>query len=229
MMSQTSLFASSLMDVDDAFTGNAKSALLLPFETAEFIVLDLETTGLNAKKSSITEITAIKYTNNQDTAMFSTLVAPREPIPPEVEAMTGISNEMVAHAPPLMMVMNDLLAFVGTTPLIVGHNVSFDMTFLREKCRECGFFGLEDRFAWERAFCTKVLAQKLLPGLPSYEGILVATQCGYHNPNPHRAEADVRMSAAILFHLAEKAVTLGHTIHTPHDLLMVQGLLTPKA
>jgi|GEM_PF-1912262 len=227
MIGQTSLFASSLMS-DDPLRDAGISALTTRFEDAEFIVLDIETTGLNAKKSSITEITAIKYTNNRDTEMFSTLVAPKESISNEIEALTGITNEMVVNAPPLMMVMNDLLAFMGNTPLVVGHNVSFDVGFLREKCRECGFFGLENRIAWERSFCTKVLAQKLLPGLPSYEGILVATQIGYHNPNPHRAEADVRMSAAILFALADKARLQGHTINTPEDLLNIQGRIAAK-
>jgi DNA polymerase III epsilon subunit family exonuclease len=226
MSGQTSLFASSLMG--EGTDTVRVSALQTPFAEAEFVVLDLETTGLNAKKSSITEITAIKYTNNRDTEMFSTLVAPKEAIPADIESFTGITNEMVVNAPPLMMVMNDLLAFMGNTPLVVGHNVSFDIGFLREKCRECGFFGLEERIAWERAFCTKMLAQKLLPGLPSYEGILVATQIGYHNPSPHRAEADVRMSAAILFALADKAKRDGHTIATPEDLLNIQGRIAPK-
>ena len=224
---QTSLF-SSLFHQETQAAPSTELLLAQPFETATFTVIDLETTGLNAKRNSITEITAIQYVNGVAQGVFSTLVQPKEPIPYEVESLTGISNEMVANAPPLMMVLNDLLAFIGSAPLLVGHNVSFDIQFLREKCHECGLIGLEHRIDLSKAFCTKVLAQKIMPGLPSYEGIVVATQCGYYNDNPHRAEADVRMSAAILFALVEKLLQQGKRISTVSDLLVVQGVLQER-
>lgn len=222
---QTSLFATSFQDSETDRISDS-SLFQTPFDDAVFVVLDLETTGLSPKKNSITEITAITYQNNQDLEMFSTLVKPNEDIPPEVEALTGITNEMVAQAPPLLMAMNELFAFMGTRPILVGHNVGFDLAFLQAKAEECGFYGMEERLSPSRSFCTKVLAQKILPPLPSYEGILVATQCGYYNPNPHRAEADVRMSAAILFALVQKSRDNGTPIHTVDDLLDLQGRLS---
>ena len=225
-MAQTSLFASLFQEAVD--TPSYEHLKAQPFEASPFFVLDLETTGLSAKKNSITEITVIKYVNGQDLEMFSTLVKPHESIPQEVESLTGISNELVAQAPSLLMVINDLMQFLGQSPFIVGHNVAFDLSFLQAKSQECGFHGLENRFALEHALCTKVLAQKVLPNLPSYEGILVATQCGYHNPNPHRAEADVRMSAAILFALVQKLRNAGHGIHTVQDVFDVQGPLQAR-
>jgi DNA polymerase III epsilon subunit family exonuclease len=228
-MMQTSLFA-TLFDNETPSQTAAQSLLATPLHEATFTVIDLETTGLNPKRSSITEITAITFINGQETNKYSTLVKPKELIPLEVENLTGISNEMVANAPPLMMVMNELLSFVGPNPIIVGHNVSFDISFLREKCLDCGLTGLENRFAYEQAFCTKVLAQKVLPGLPSYEGIVVATQCGYHNNNPHRAEADVRMSAAILFTLIDKLKAQPNILNqqTIQALLNYQGTLASR-
>jgi DNA polymerase III epsilon subunit family exonuclease len=224
---QTSLF-SSLFSQETEAAPSTQALLAQAFDTATFTVIDLETTGLNAKRNSITEITAIHYVNGQATDIFSTLVQPKEPIPYEVENLTGISNEMVATAPPLMMVLNDLISFMGASPLLVGHNVSFDLAFLREKCLECGLVGLEQRIDISKAFCTKVLAQKVMPGLPSYEGIVVATQCGYHNDNPHRAEADVRMSAAILFALVAKLRGQGQAIVTVGDVMGVQGVLQER-
>jgi DNA polymerase III epsilon subunit-like protein len=226
--SQASLFSVLQPAVDPTDTGAPWQET--PFEEAEFLVLDLETTGLSAKRNSITEITAIKFKASTAgegvaLAMFSTLVRPAEPIPPEVEDLTGISNDMVRQAPPLIMVLNDLLQFMGSNPIVVGHNVSFDIEFLREKCESTGLLNGSSLITLERAFCTRRLAQKLLPGLPSYQGIVVATQCGYHNDNPHRAEADVRMAAAILFSLAEKARQQGHSLKTLGDLQQVQGVL----
>jgi DNA polymerase III subunit epsilon len=219
---QTSLFASGLMS-DSQPSVNAQEILNQPLRTIEFVVLDLETTGFNPKKNSITEITAIRYINGIEQAMYSTLVNPTERIPSEVEALTGISNEMVADAPPLLMAMNGLFEFMGSQPVIVGHNVGFDLGFLIAKSEECGFHTLQSRLNSHLAVCTCQLARKVMPGLPSYEGILVATQCGYHNPNPHRAEADVRMSAAILFALITKSLQSAQPLHTLQDIIHIQG------
>lgn len=231
MFEQTSLFSALLEQEPTADTPQhtAETVLAQRLEEAVFVVLDLETTGLSATRNAITEITAIKYQNGEQLDIFSTLVQPKEPIPPEVEDLTGITNEMVRTAPPLLMVMNDLLNFLGPLPMIVGHNVSFDIGFLQAKAKECGFGSSDERLAYHRALCTKVLAQKQLPGLPSYEGIVIATQIGYHNPNPHRAEADVRMSAAILFEFI-KRLQAEHTLkqNTVAGLLEYQGLLQAR-
>jgi DNA polymerase III epsilon subunit family exonuclease len=195
---------------------------------AVFSVLDLETTGLNAKRNAITEVTAIQFRNGVEIGKYSTLIKPTEAIPEEVELLTGISNDMVKNAPALVMALSELSAFLGPSPIIVGHNVSFDMGFLKEKISQSGLDVFAERYDLSRAFCTKVLAQKALPSLPSYEGIVVATAIGYHNPNPHRAEADVRMSAAILFSLIEKLQAENATLKTVQDLLVYQGVLSER-
>jgi DNA polymerase III epsilon subunit-like protein len=231
MFEQASLFSAFLQDDSTTDTATTSEAHVLKqsLDEAIFVVLDLETTGLNPQRNAITEVTAIKYQHGQEIDKLSTLVQPKEPIPTEVEDLTGITNDMVKNAPPLLMVMNDLLSFMGSTPIIVGHNVTFDLAFLQAKARECGFGTSDERLAYHRALCTKVLAQKQLPGLPSYEGMVVATQLGYHNPNPHRAEADVRMSAAILFALIERLHTAG-TLNssTVEALLDYQGRLQAR-
>ena len=204
---------------------DTSAVLKQSLESATFTVIDLETTGLSAKRNAITEVTAIQFVNGEAKDMYSTLVQPNEAISQEVEDLTGISNEMVKSAPPLVIVLHELLSFMGPNPLIVGHNVPFDIGFLREKCEQSGLLGAERQLDIEQAFCTKVLAQKALPMLPSYEGIVVATQCGYHNDNPHRAEADVRMSAAILFALIQKVKEEGTKLKTVEDLLTYQGRL----
>ncbi len=198
----------------------------LKLDEAVFTVLDLETTGLNAKRNAITEVTAIQYRNGQEVDKYSTLVKPTEPISEEVELLTGISNDMVRNAPALVMVLSELSAFIGESPLIVGHNVGFDIGFLREKVSQSGLDVFLDRYNLARAFCTRVLAVKAIPGLPSYEGIVVATSCGVYNPNPHRAESDVRMSAGILFELIRRLRGQGIALHTVQDLLEWQGILT---
>ncbi|MEM0951762.1 MAG: 3'-5' exonuclease [Cyanobacteria bacterium P01_H01_bin.74] len=208
-----------------------------PLSEAVFTVIDLETTGLSPKKSSITEITAIQYQQGKEIAKFTTLVKPHHVIPEEVELLTGITNAMVRHSPSLPVVLGELSQFLGETPLIVGHNVSFDVGFLYEKLEQNGLEMMTSRFDIQRSFCTKVLAKKILPSLPSYEGIVVATAIGYHNPNPHRAEADVRMSAAILYALIEKlklqasdaeTSSSSQAVETVGELLALQGNLSAR-
>jgi DNA polymerase III epsilon subunit family exonuclease len=225
---QQSLFGNLALSEPVASETSSLPLDQLPLEEAVFTVLDLETTGLNAKKNAITEVTAIQFRNGVEIGKYSTLVKPTEPIPEEVELLTGITNDMVKNSPALIMVLSELSGFIGDSPMIVGHNVSFDIGFLREKVSQNGLSVFLDRYDLSRAFCTKVLAQKALPSLPSYEGIVVATAIGYHNPNPHRAEADVRMSAGILFELINRLKAQDALMKTAQDLLNYQGILQER-
>lgn len=206
---QTSLFAQSnfqpeLVEGGGDTANTAIDWLNKGVKDTVFTVIDLETTGLNSKKNAITEIVAIQFKNGIEIAKFSTLVKPTEPVTPESEAITGISQAMVENAPALINVLSDLASFVGPNPILVGHNVGFDIGFLREKLRSSFLNSFSTRFEMERAFCTKKLAQKAAPGLPSYEGIVVGTHFGVVNDNPHRAEYDVRMCAGILFAIIDQ-------------------------
>jgi len=222
---QHSLFAGLVATAEPEAEKSSPKLNKVLLEDAVFTVIDLETTGLNAKKSGITEVVAISYRNGKEEKFFGSLVKPTEDIPEEVEMLTGITNDMVRNAPPLITVLGELTNFLGNNPLLVGHNVGFDIGFLREKVEQSGLGTFLERYELEKSFCTKALAVKGVPGLPSYEGIMVATALGYHNPNPHRAEADVRMSAAILFALLERIKTENPKIKTVQDLLTWQGAL----
>ncbi len=132
---------------------------------------------------------------------------------------------MVANSPAIVIALSDLCSFVGPSPIIVGHNIAFDIRFLQEKLLATGLGNYADRFFMETALCTKVAAQKVFPGLPSYEGVVVANHCGIYNANPHRAEYDVRMSAGILFKLFEAVKEQFPNAKTIGDVLEIQGVL----
>ena len=61
--------------------------------------LDLETTGATPLKDRITEIALVRFEHGQEVARWQTLVNPEMPIPPFIQQLTGINNEMVQHAP----------------------------------------------------------------------------------------------------------------------------------
>ncbi len=194
-----------------------------PISEALLTVFDLETTGLQPRRNAITELTAIQYVDLTEADRYSTLVNPTEAIPEEITAITGITQAMVANAPPPVVVLSEFSRLIGETPLLVGHNVSFDVNFVRVKLEEVGLEAFIPRIDPARALCTKVLAQKLIPGLPSYAGVAVANHFGIVNPNAHRAEYDVKMTAEIIYALFKVLVEKDPSIKTIGDVLEYQG------
>lgn len=222
---QTSLFSIDTAPTEDKLTA-ATQPLTTPLHEAVLVAIDVETTGINPKRNSLTEISALVYQNGEEIDRFSSLVHPSEPIPEEIEAVTGISNAMVADAPPLAQVLGELSAFLGPAPILVGHNIAFDVGFLQEKFTQIGMAEMASRISLSRSLCTCVLARKLLPGLPSYQGVVIATALGILNPQAHRAEHDARMAAKMLYKLADKMDTADTHPLTLDDLLAHQGSLS---
>ncbi len=102
-----------------------------------YVVLDTETTGLDLTCELI-EVGAVRVSEGQVVDSFDSLVRPEHlPIPHFIETFTGISSEVLKDAPLPSHVMNQLVAFVGDNA-VVGHNVCFDMRFVRKACNSCG-------------------------------------------------------------------------------------------
>src|SRR5512134_3777992 len=97
-----------------------------------FVALDLETTGLDPDRDTILEIGAVKFKGSRIEGEYATLVNPGRPIPPFVARLTGINDAMVANAPPIRQALPALREFVGDA-IIVGHNIKFDLAFLRKQ------------------------------------------------------------------------------------------------
>lgn len=102
----------------------------------DYIVFDLETTGLNCNDCEIIEIAAIKYINNIESDKFVTLVRPQYPIDKAITALTGITNEMVENAPTIDDVIYNLFDFIGDSVLI-GHNINaYDLNIIYDLYKE---------------------------------------------------------------------------------------------
>lgn len=104
----------------------------------DFVVLDIETTGLSPLYSEIINIGAIRFRNNLPVEQFDVLVKPFSSIPREIIALTGITNEMVRQAPPIKEVLPKLIEFLGED-IILGHNVRFDLGFINNAMLKYGF------------------------------------------------------------------------------------------
>lgn len=97
------------------------------------VVFDIETTGLDPENDQIIELGAVKIENGNVIEKFSTFVKPTKRIPYEVVELTGITEDMVADAPPIDLVIKEFYDFTrGCT--ISGHNVlGFDIKFIRRE------------------------------------------------------------------------------------------------
>ncbi|MDO5727434.1 MAG: exonuclease domain-containing protein, partial [Bowdeniella nasicola] len=112
-----------------------------PLSDVTFVVVDLETTGGRACAGNITEIGAVKLRGGEELGHFSTLVRPRQPVPPAIAQLTGITNAMVHSAPRIGEVFASFLAFAGLEHgnVLVAHNARFDLSFLRATAKELGY------------------------------------------------------------------------------------------
>ena len=148
-----------------------------------FVALDLETTGAFPIFDKIVEIGAASFTLDGVIEKFETLVNPHQLIPPNVEAIHTISNEMVQSAPHIDEVMPDLLKLIDGNILII-HNPSFDLSFIN-----LAIAGENRKPPKLYAFDTVKLSRKILPDIENHK---LSSVCDYFDIdlNHHRAMSD---------------------------------------
>ncbi len=117
--------------VDDSvkiFKGESDDSL-----DGEFVVFDVETTGLRCGYDRLTEIGAVRFKNGMECDTFSTFVNPERPIPHKITELTGISDDMVARAPKEGEAVKKFIEFCGGA-VLVAHNADFDAGFIKAVC-----------------------------------------------------------------------------------------------
>ena len=95
----------------------------------DYIVVDVETTGLSSRRDEIIEIAAVKFLDFEPVEYMATFVKPKKPISDEITEINGINNEHVADAPKIHEVKDSFIEFISDMP-VVAHNLSFDFKFL---------------------------------------------------------------------------------------------------
>ncbi len=156
----------------------------------EFVVFDLETTGLNPVQNEIIEIGAVKVKNGEIIDEFSSMVKPDKKIPGKITEITGIDNKMVKDAPPFQKVFNSFVEFINGCPL-VAHNIEFDYSFIRKPLSEY------KKQTEVTLIDTLTLARAVLPELKNHK---LATLVNYYDislDNHHRALDDSKATALL--------------------------------
>ena len=169
------------------------------FAETDFVVFDLETTGAKTPPCRITEIGAYRVAGGEITDEFHALVNPETPIPIFISQLTGISDQMVRHAPKFGEIAADFLNFIGDS-VLVAHNAHFDLRFLNHEI---------DRMykAYRVAnahLCTVQLSRKLLPHIENHRLNTVAAHYSVSLVNHHRASDDAHATAHIFVNLLDE-------------------------
>ena len=95
-----------------------------------YVAVDLETTGLEAKRDKIIEIGAIHVVNGREIAAFHSMVNPHRRLKEQITDLTGITDDMVENAPDIGDIIEEFAEFCGQAPLL-GHRIMFDYSFLK--------------------------------------------------------------------------------------------------
>jgi DNA polymerase III epsilon subunit family exonuclease len=184
-----------------SLAGSDEDVLL---EEAEFVVFDLETTGLSAPRDRICEIGAMRIRALELADSFQSLVNPRLPLPQPVARLTGLREQELRRAPPVSSVIKHFIVFTGDAPL-VAHNARFDQRFLERQLQ-----WLHGRRLAEPPLCTAALARRLLEGRVRRVSLAsLAEFFGVSTRPCHRALPDAECTAEVLVRLIGLAQELG--------------------
>lgn len=148
-----------------------------------YAIIDIETTGGTARYERITEIAIVLHDGERVVDTFTTLLNPERSIPWNITQLTGITDEMVAHAPKFFEVAKQIVQMTEGA-IFVAHNVSFDYSFVREEFARLGY-----PFS-RKQLCTVRLSRQVFPGLPSYSLSNLKRHFGIFSEKSHRALDD---------------------------------------
>jgi DNA polymerase-3 subunit epsilon len=151
----------------------------------KLLFIDLETTGANPASDRITEIGVVEV-DGAKVSTWSTLINPEISIPPYIQSLTGISNDMVRDAPTFAAVSDDLLARLQDG-IFIAHNARFDYGFLRNAFKELGHTLRCD------VLCTVKLSRKLFPQEAKHNLDALVTRHDLRANGRHRALADAEL------------------------------------
>lgn len=180
----------------------------------DYVVFDLETTGLSPASDRIVEVAAIRVRGGCVDAEFQTLVNPEMRIPYGASRVNHITDEMVEDEPTIGPVMKAFDAFIGGD-VLVGHNIgSFDLPFLQRAAREVWGGCLAN--SW---FDTLPASRRWVTGIRRHGLGALAEYFGVNTMGAHRALQDCRMNMAVYERIAaemRRAAEEGRT--APEDV-----------
>lgn len=162
-----------------------------------YAVIDIETTGGYAAQNGITEIAVVITDGHSVQDSFYAMLNPLVPIPPFIESLTGITNDLVKDLPPFESIAEELYSILHDK-IFVAHNVNFDYSFVKYHLAQCGFH-LDSK-----KLCTIRLGRKVIPGLRGYGLDKICTHLKIEINGRHSAHGDATATAKVFHKLMKK-------------------------
>jgi DNA polymerase III epsilon subunit-like protein len=169
--------------------------------SSNFCVLDTETTGLGDDA----EIVEISILDSNCAELFTSFVRPSKHIPPEAQAISGITNEMVQHAPSWSDIYDGVMHILAPRRIAI-YNMAYDLRLIRQTClaSEC-WLPVLDR----QSKCVMDIYSKFMGEWDNKRGwwkrhklSSAAQACGVGAQGAHRAIADCRMTLGVIKYIA---------------------------
>lgn len=161
-----------------------------------FVVVDLETTGLDPDHDRIVEVAAVRVVNSQITEKYHQLVNPGIPMPEEAMKIHHITDDMLKGQPPINDVLSPLLDFIGSD-IPAAHNAGFDSRFLKSACQKYHFEAPKEWFDTMRLTV-------YWPNLPNRKLESFLKAAGIKNKNAHRSLDDAVATAELIIKSFDK-------------------------
>ncbi|MDD4941951.1 MAG: 3'-5' exonuclease [Rhodoferax sp.] len=178
-------------------------------------VLDFETTGLSPSCGDrATEIAITLVRDGQVVDRYQSLMNAGRRIPAEVTYITGITNAMIAAAPPVAKVMREACRFVGNTP-VVAHNASFDKKFWEAELAHLAMSSAS-KFA-----CTMLLSRRIYPNSPNHRLSTLVQLLGLpQSGRAHRAMVDAEMTSHLWCRIQQDVSKAYSILNVNHEILL---------
>ena len=153
-----------------------------------YVLVDIETTGLSPIYDDIIEIGAIKVKNNKMVDSYNQLIKIDRNLPEMITQLTGITDEMLKTGKLPQVVLEEFIEFVQAD-VIIGHNVNFDLGFLQNKCKKYLGYSLSNDY-----IDTLFLARKLVPNSINHKLGTLAKLFNINYDGAHRGLKDVEIT-----------------------------------
>ena len=167
---------------------NSKKGRNLNKFVDDYVLVDIETTGLSPFVDDIIEIGAIKVKNNEMVEQYNELININKSLSPFITNLTGITDEMIKGGKMTKTVFAEFVNFVGDN-VIIGHNVNFDLSFLCDKCKKYLDYNLNNDY-----IDTLYLARRLVPNSINYKLGTLAKYFNISYEGAHRGLKDVEIT-----------------------------------
>jgi DNA polymerase III subunit epsilon len=172
----------------------------------EFVVLDVETTGLQASRQRIIEIAIVRFRGGEPVSLWESLCQPGRRVPEYIVKLTGIDDVLLEGAPRFVELAPTVVDLLRGA-VIVGHNVEFDLAFVNEELKRADHVQVVN----ER-LDTLAMASRLLPGLrrPTLQAVAAQLGLDYGSRERHRAGRDATLTGLVAAALLRQAADAGY-------------------